>query len=119
MSSSVEQALDRIVSGNKGETNPQPQPEYIPASTWQGSKPGYYFGTVNERTGYYQDPHQQQPSDEIAKPKKKSRQDIEREQVQRDENRERRQGIERAGVESALTLSTQGRKCTTRTPIWG
>jgi len=31
-------------------------PDFIPSSTWQGSKAGYYFGTTAERgTGYYED----------------------------------------------------------------
>ena len=29
--------------------------DFIAASTWQGSKPGYYFGTAEQGTGYYRD----------------------------------------------------------------
>ncbi|CAB9507991.1 catenin-like protein 1 [Seminavis robusta] len=33
---------------------------FIPAKTWQGSKPGYFFGTVKKTgLGYHLDPHQQ------------------------------------------------------------
>lgn len=31
--------------------------DYIPAVTWLGSKPGYYFGTAARGTGYYLDHH--------------------------------------------------------------
>lgn len=46
LSSSVDDALDRIVTGGS---------DFIPSPFWAGSKPGYYFGTGSKGTGYYLD----------------------------------------------------------------
>jgi beta-catenin-like protein 1 len=60
---------------NGGEEPPSPPPSpFLPSATWQGPKPGYYFGTSGGRTGYYGD-HQGQSSAaaEAAKKKKTKR----------------------------------------------
>ena len=47
LSSSVDDALDRIVIGGGS--------DFIPSTSWTGSKQGYYFGTGSKGTGYYLD----------------------------------------------------------------
>jgi len=45
---------------------------FIPAKTWQGSKPGYYFGTTKERgTGYHLDQYQLKKSQILSGSKHK------------------------------------------------
>jgi beta-catenin-like protein 1 len=51
--SNVSATLDRLISGDGIDSN-----SFISSPTWQGSKPGYYFGTSDQGTGYYQDPQQ-------------------------------------------------------------
>lgn len=58
--SSVGDALDRIVMGSTvaaaAATSVNDGQDFILTATWQGSMPGYYFGTTTERgTGYYLD----------------------------------------------------------------
>ena len=45
--------IDRITSQALAASSSKQ--DYIPASTWQGSKSGYYFGTSQQGTGYYID----------------------------------------------------------------
>jgi beta-catenin-like protein 1 len=52
-SSQVTDVLSRL--GAVGVDSDQP---FIPSSTFQGAKPGYYFGTTDKGTGYYVDEHQ-------------------------------------------------------------
>lgn len=54
MASSVSSAIDRITT-NALAASTGMSSEFIPASTWQGAKPGYYFGTSTKGTGYYLD----------------------------------------------------------------
>jgi beta-catenin-like protein 1 len=54
----MEDALDRMVSVSVATAAIGDQPAFIPASTWQGSKDGYYFGTSERGTGYHIDNQQ-------------------------------------------------------------
>jgi len=54
MSSSISSTIDRITT-NALAASTGVSSEFIPTSTWQGSKPGYYFGTSTKGTGYYLD----------------------------------------------------------------
>jgi beta-catenin-like protein 1 len=59
-SSNVAVKLDRLISGNNiADTDDISNPSFVASATWQGSKPGYYFGTSNQGTGYYQDSRKQ------------------------------------------------------------
>jgi hypothetical protein len=51
-SASVQNVLDRMIHGVDSSSSKE---SFYPSSTWQGSKPGYYFGTSDQGTGYYQD----------------------------------------------------------------
>ena len=57
INSHVSSTLDRITANALAAST---SAYYIPASTWQGAKPGYYFGTSEEGTGYYLDGTQTQ-----------------------------------------------------------
>lgn len=53
-SSSVQNVLDRmLMKGPADEADPGQ--DFYPSSTWQGPRPGYYFGTSDKGTGYYLD----------------------------------------------------------------
>lgn len=43
------------VSSSTSTNNAQETSPFIPSKTWQGAKPGYYFGTSSQGTGYYLD----------------------------------------------------------------
>ena len=63
---SIESAIDRITS-NALAASSSSQKDFIPSSTWQGSKSGYYFGTSHKLTGYHIDTcskHEKRPRDE-------------------------------------------------------
>lgn len=48
--------------------------DFIASKTWQGSKPGFYFGTSShEGTGYYRDTYQQQLQENDGQQKKRKR----------------------------------------------
>lgn len=49
---SVQNILDRMVPTSAATTNNN---NFEPASTWQGPREGYYFGTASQGTGYYRD----------------------------------------------------------------
>lgn len=66
--STLDDALDRMVSVASAATGDRPA--FIPASTWQGSRDGYYFGTSERGTGYHIDDH---PSTTINQSRKKPR----------------------------------------------
>ena len=51
--SSVQNVLDRMLM--KGPAASEEHQEFHPSSTWQGPKPGYYFGSSDKGTGYYLD----------------------------------------------------------------
>ena len=75
MSSSLDAVLDRLAPTTSAAA--ADGPSYIPASSWQGSKPGYYFGTSDQGTGYYKDDKHVKGSASSSdptnkKPKKKS-----------------------------------------------
>ncbi len=53
----VASTIDRITANALAASSSRA--EFIPSATWQGSKPGYYFGTSDNGTGYYLD-HKQQ-----------------------------------------------------------
>ena len=59
-SASFQDALDRMAMGGSASAIASSQEDFIPSSTWQGSKPGYYFGTNKQGTGYYRDSKQAQ-----------------------------------------------------------
>jgi beta-catenin-like protein 1 len=61
LSSSVDDALDRIVIGGS---------DFIPSPEFAGSKSGYYFGTGSQGTGYYLE------TIDKDQPKKKPRKDV-------------------------------------------
>jgi beta-catenin-like protein 1 len=71
-SSVVEQTLDRLVPGGGVDQTDA----FIPSSTWQGPKPGYYFGTSNEGTGYYKDTQQQAAAAAAALTKTKKKKSV-------------------------------------------
>jgi beta-catenin-like protein 1 len=54
--SEVEKTIDRMLSGAAS----VPDDEFVAAPTWEGQKPGYYFSTGIQGTGYYKDKHQEQ-----------------------------------------------------------
>jgi beta-catenin-like protein 1 len=71
-SSSFQDALDRMAMGGISSSSAASASasasasgafgiDFIPARTWEGSKPGYYFGTNQQGTGYYRDSKQQPP----------------------------------------------------------
>jgi beta-catenin-like protein 1 len=51
----MNQVLDRSFDSAGSTESKVAIPEFIPASTWQGSKSGYYFGTSVRGTGYHRD----------------------------------------------------------------
>jgi beta-catenin-like protein 1 len=57
-SAKVQEVLDRMAmvsSVAKRKIDGDTDPEFIPSSSWQGHKNGYYFGTSATGTGYYLD----------------------------------------------------------------
>ena len=90
--SSFEDALDRMASfGGTVATSAvgslDSTLEFLPSATWQGAKPGFYFGTGREGTGYYRD-HQHpingtSPSDDQVEPSKRKRKAV---QIAEDQN---------------------------------
>jgi beta-catenin-like protein 1 len=61
--SSISSTLDRITSKAIEASSTKKDP-FIPSSTWQGEKPGYFFGTSTSGTGYYLDHYQWNKSNE-------------------------------------------------------
>lgn len=59
MSNNVQEVLDRMAMGSVAQSNGNADADFIPSSTWQGAKPGYYFGTSAQGTGYYIDKQKQ------------------------------------------------------------
>lgn len=57
--SSMDDALNRMVAVASA-ASAGDRPAFLPSSTWQGSKEGYYFGTTEMGTGYHIDAYQQQ-----------------------------------------------------------
>ena len=58
--------------------------DFIASKTWQGSKPGYYFGTSShEGTGYYRDTYQQQQLENDDGQQKKRKRTV---QIAEDQN---------------------------------
>ena len=52
----MEDALDRMMAGVASAH--EQSPKFIPSKEWMGSKPGYYFGSTQERgLGYHWDQH--------------------------------------------------------------
>eukprot|EP00978_Attheya_sp_CCMP212_P037640 scaffold179330_cov33-Attheya_sp.AAC.1 len=45
-----DEVTDRMLSGTTSSSN-----TYIPSNTWEGPRPGYYFGTCDRKTGYHRD----------------------------------------------------------------
>lgn len=66
----MDHALDRII-GVGSSTNGAEAKEFLPANTWQGSKPGYYFGTSDQGTGYYLDSKQSTAAASVSNKKRK------------------------------------------------
>lgn len=61
-------------------------PDFIPSSSWQGQKPGYYFGTTSgQGTGYYKDKVQQEKlnGDGDDRPRKRAKRSV---QIAEDRN---------------------------------
>lgn len=61
----VQDVLDRMAMGSvmmKENVGVDSEANYLPSATWQGIKPGYYFGTGKQGTGYYRDKQQHQSS---------------------------------------------------------
>jgi len=55
--SSMDDALNRMVAVASAAA--EGRPPFVPSTTWQGSKEGYYFGTTDKGTGYHTDAYQQ------------------------------------------------------------
>jgi len=62
---SILSTIDRITTNALAASTSQIK--FVPASTWQGPKPGYYFGTSDQGTGYYQDEKQDNATNQNGK----------------------------------------------------
>lgn len=56
--SSVQNVLDRMMTTTKQVSSSDENASFYPSPIWEGPKPGYYFGTGSQGTGYYFDDSQ-------------------------------------------------------------
>lgn len=55
ISERMDSTIDRLISTATAPSSSAGADDFIPSSTWTGPRPGYYFGTSNQGTGYYID----------------------------------------------------------------